>query len=100
MRIRLSVAIVVGLLFCTLAALELPELISLTDDTSNDFSLLDTQQETLVVVSDFHLRQPVSSPLGMSPSSSDRKHPNGPAPVFSSVRTAKESLHLLCTLRT
>jgi hypothetical protein len=39
MRIRLIVATIAGLLFCTLAALEFPELVNLTDDTSNDYSL-------------------------------------------------------------
>ena len=40
LRIKLPFAIVVGLLFCTLATMELPELINLVDDTSNDFSLI------------------------------------------------------------
>jgi hypothetical protein len=38
-RIRICLAVVVGLLFCTLATLELPELVNLSDDTSNDYSL-------------------------------------------------------------
>jgi hypothetical protein len=95
MRIRLTLAIVVGLLFCTLAALELPELINLTDDTSNDFSLLSAQQETSAVVSQSHVRQPI-----ILPARSDRKQPNDRARFVSSVCAAKESLHLLCTLRT
>jgi hypothetical protein len=100
MRIRLSLAIAVGLLFCTLAALELPELLTLTDDTSNDFSLLGAQQETSAVVSQSHVRHMVVRQPIVLPARSDRKQPNERARFVASVRTAKESLHLLCTLRT
>lgn len=40
MRVRLTLAMVVGLLFCALATLEIPELVNLVVDTSNDFSLV------------------------------------------------------------
>ena len=40
MRLKLTLAIAFGLLFCSLAMLEFPELVSLTDNTSNDFSLV------------------------------------------------------------
>jgi len=40
MRVRVIFAIICGLLFCTLVALEFPELMNLTDDTSNDYSLV------------------------------------------------------------
>jgi hypothetical protein len=40
MRIKLILAIAVGLLFCSLATLEFPELLTLSDSTSNDFSLV------------------------------------------------------------
>ena len=39
-RIKLIPAIAVGLLFCSLATLEFPELLTLSDNTSNDFSLV------------------------------------------------------------
>lgn len=100
MRIRLSLAIVVGLLFCTLAALELPELIRLADDTSNDFSLLAAQRETSALVSDSHLRQATILPARILRAWRVRKQPNERPRFVSSVRTAKESLHLLCALRT
>src|SRR5271154_6732592 len=35
---RVGFALIIGLLFCTLGALELPELVNLTDNTSNDYS--------------------------------------------------------------
>src|SRR5271170_4173205 len=40
MRSKLFFFVVVGLLFCSLATLETTEFLTLTDDTSNDFSLL------------------------------------------------------------
>jgi hypothetical protein len=39
MRVQYSVSFVAGLLFCTLVLLEFPELVNLSDDTSNDYSL-------------------------------------------------------------
>jgi hypothetical protein len=39
MRIKVILAIAVGLLFCSLSTLEFPELMSLSDNTSNDFSV-------------------------------------------------------------
>jgi len=39
MHARIKIAAVVVVLLCTVATLELPELLKLTDDTSNDFSL-------------------------------------------------------------
>ena len=44
MRIKLTLAIVVGLLFCALVIREIPELINLVDDTSNDFLSLYSQK--------------------------------------------------------
>jgi hypothetical protein len=40
MRTKFSLTVVVTLLFCGLTPLEFPELLSLTDDTSNDFTLV------------------------------------------------------------
>jgi hypothetical protein len=99
-RNRLSLAIVAGLLFCTLVALELPELLNLTDDTSNDFSLLCTQQDASAVVSQSHVRQTIVRQTIVLPARSDCKQPNERARFISSLRTPKESLHLLCALRT
>lgn len=39
MSIKLALAMAVGLLLCSLATLEFPELVTLSDNTSNDFSL-------------------------------------------------------------
>lgn len=40
MRVKLALATVVGLLLCSLATMEFPELVNLIDDSSNDFSLV------------------------------------------------------------
>lgn len=45
MRAKLILAIVTGLLLCTISTLEVPEFLKLTDDTSNDFSLTTVQNE-------------------------------------------------------
>ena len=39
MSIRLILALLASLLFCTLATFEFPELLNLTDDTSNDYAI-------------------------------------------------------------
>jgi hypothetical protein len=39
-RHRFSLALVISLLFCGLSSLEFPEFVNLTDDTSNDFTLV------------------------------------------------------------
>ncbi len=50
MRAKFIFATLVGLLCCSLATLEITELFELTDDTSNDFSLVGTQQASSAVV--------------------------------------------------
>jgi len=50
MRTNLLLTLVVGLTLCSLAMLEIPELLNLTDDTSNDFSLLVIRQSSPSVV--------------------------------------------------
>jgi len=46
-RAKLILAVVAGLLFCTLSTLEFPEFLKLVDDTSNDYSLLAHVQEAI-----------------------------------------------------
>jgi hypothetical protein len=96
LRSNFMFAVLVGLLFCSLATLETTELLRLTDDTSNDFSILGPKQESSSAV-DFqsHERQPV-----VLSSRSDRKKPDERAHCAPSSRPTKESLHLHCVLRT
>lgn len=49
MRSHLSLAVLVGLLFCGLAAIEIPEFVQLTDDTSNDYTVIVSQSEASAV---------------------------------------------------
>lgn len=44
MRTKLNLVVVVALLFVGLSGLEFPELLTLTDDTSNDFALVISAQ--------------------------------------------------------
>ena len=50
MRIKLTLSIVLGLLFCALVVTEFPELINLIDNTSNDFSLVVFAKDAVTVV--------------------------------------------------
>jgi hypothetical protein len=49
MRSHLSLVVLVGLLFCSLAAIEIPELVNLTDDTSNDYTVIVSQSRASTV---------------------------------------------------
>jgi hypothetical protein len=44
LRHRFCLALVISLLFCGLSSLEFPEFVNLTDDTSNDFTLVISAQ--------------------------------------------------------
>lgn len=44
LRHRFCLALVISLLFCGLSSLEFPEFVNLTDDTSNDFTLVVSAQ--------------------------------------------------------
>ena len=96
MRAKLIFAALLGLLFCSLAALETTELVKLADNTSNDFSLLGTRQEA-------------------SSANVDQSRVVRPKPVPDTYRSgrptvrrrgtgvsypAKDFLHFLCIMRT
>lgn len=70
MRIRLILAVLLGLLFRSLASLEATELARLADDTSNDFSRPHSEHETSSATVRKSLSvQPISFPttdLGLS----------------------------------
>lgn len=44
-RYRICLGVIVSLLFCALGSLEIPELVKLVDDCSNDFTILHSPQE-------------------------------------------------------
>jgi len=96
MRSRLIFAVLLGLLFCSLASLEATELIRLADDTSNDFSLSHSEHETSSAnVRESQSVQPKSLPA------TDESEPRKVRRLFEdSSYAAKDSLHFLCIMRT
>lgn len=96
MRIRLILALVVGLLFCTLSTLEFPELVNLTDDTSNDFSLAVFQTNDSRAVQ----RQARDLPQGTRVKISGNRRQVAALLVDTKPYAIPEVLLLLCTLRT
>jgi hypothetical protein len=96
MRPRFILVAVVSLLFCSLSTLETPELIKLTDDTSNDFSILIHRQETT---------ESICNPAPIARLKVSRPRPVLDfAPVqlrlVSSSRFSPDFLHFLCIQRT
>jgi len=95
-RIRISFSIVVALLFCTLATLELPELINLTDNTSNDYSLTVFQHRDGATARNHAPRLLVADASA---------EPNDERPIpevrfFDLVHPLPDPLRMLCVLRT
>ena len=98
MRIKLALAIVAGLLLCALVVRELPELINLVDDTSNDFSLVVFAKDAVTVVKIQAL------PQGQ-PVMADIQRRQAPLcfpthSLIQNLRTPDDVLHVSCVLRT
>jgi hypothetical protein len=98
MRIKLAFAIVVGLLFCALVIRELPELINLVDDASNDFSVVVLAKDAVTVVK-IHM-----VPQGQ-PVLADIQRRQAPLcfptrSLIQNFRTPDDVLHVSCVLRT
>ncbi len=103
MRIKLTLATVVGLLFCTLATMELPELINLVDDTSNDFSLVVFAENVMTVVKNRMLPQgrPVLADIPRQQAAATfQAHSFASLQTHSLTRTSDDTLHLSCVQRT
>jgi hypothetical protein len=94
MRAKFIFATLVGLLFCSLATLEITEFFELTDDTSNDFSLVGTQQASSAVVPQSLELQPKTNPTTETERPTARRLPP------SASYHARDVLHLLCIMRT
>jgi hypothetical protein len=96
MRTRLIFAVLLGLLFCSLASLEATELVRLADDTSNDFSLPHSEQETSSAI--------VRRSLSVQPTAFPTTDASEPwrvrCRVADSTYPAKDFLHFLCVIRT
>jgi hypothetical protein len=94
MRAKFIFATLVGLLFCSIATLEITELFELTDDTTNDFSLIGTQQASSAVVPQSLELQPKTN------RTTETRWPIArPLPPSASYHV-RDVLHLLCIMRT
>ena len=98
MRIKLTLAMAVGLMFCTLATMELPELIKLVDDTSNDFSLVVIAKDALKIVKIQIL--PPGQPVFADFQRRQAALCFPTHPLIQTFRTPGEVLHVFCVLRT
>jgi hypothetical protein len=97
MRASLILATLFGLLLCSLATLELTELVRLADDTSNDFSLPQSGQESLpVTIRNSHDLRPAVA----SNPPHEYGRPRVCRRVTDSAHLAKDCLHLLCVIKT
>lgn len=96
MRASLIFAALVGLLFCSLATLEITELLKLADDASNDFSLLGTQQEASAAA----VRESRDLQPRLAPTTHGFERPRVRRRPAGSSYPAKDFLHFLCIMRT
>jgi hypothetical protein len=99
MRTKLTLATVIGLLFCTLATMELPELIKLVDNTSNDFSLIVFAESTVTAVKTRMLPQgrPVSAHVQSRQTAAYFQSHS----LFRNLQASDDDmLHVLCVQRT
>ena len=95
MRAKVIFATLVGLLFCSLATLEITELANLSDDTSNDFLAFDSQQAPSEIVD-----QSIELQSKNNPTADDGERPTVSRWLESDSHHAKGALHLLCIMRT
>jgi len=96
MRSRLIFTTLVVLLLCSLGTLETTELLNLADDTSNDFSLLGSQQQTASAV----VRESVEGQPRVVPPTDGSERPRVRRQAAGSSRPGKDFLHFLCIMRT
>jgi len=91
------IATLVGLLACAVVAAELPELITLTDNVSNDFAIhkaSTSQPTTKMCAARCNASQAITKDLGIS-------EPAGLTSSFDAVKPTASSLYILLrTLRT
>lgn len=96
MRAKLILAALFGLLLCSLVTLEITELSRLADDTSNDFSLPQSGQES----SSAAVRESRDLQPRVIPTAHWCERPRVFRHTAGSSCTAKDFLHSLCVIRT
>ena len=97
MRVKLVLAMIAGMLFCTLATLEVPELLTLTDNTSNDYSLTAVQEATPPAVARQTAKPPRVQPFK---SVTPRRQSAARLQAVSFEPSVADFLRSLCVLRT
>ena len=101
MRTKVILGFVVGLLLCSLSTLEVPEFLSLSNDTSNDYSLVSTQEDpTLMVERQVSSRIEGDVVPARASAQVRRDPPVDQVSGRDSVKTGDNLLHSLCILRT
>jgi len=102
MNVRVGFALIIGLLFCTLGTLELPELVTLTDNTSNDYSTSVFQDQTASTIQEDKQVPDATLQAVASQQKSERRTvwQMRYARSLSASAAQSDSLHLFCILRT
>lgn len=96
MRSHLSLAVLVGLLFCGLAAIEIPELVQLTDDTSNDYTVVVSQSKASAV----NDGQQSGAAAIVARSNAVSGYNRAPRSPHGATYRSNDVLHLCCVQRT
>jgi hypothetical protein len=96
MRATLIFVALVGLLFCSLATVQITELARLADDTSNDCSLEHSLQETSSAI----VRQNPEPLPKTVPTAGENERPEVRCRTVAPTYPASDFLHLLCIMRT
>src|SRR5580704_15237849 len=95
---RISLTIVMGLLLCALPTLEVPEFLSLTDNTSNDYSAPVFQGNGCSAAQ--NLAPCVAQDTVFTNPPVEFAEPAAQPEPFGSVDLSSDLLHLLCVQRT
>jgi len=96
-RHRFCLALVVSMLFCGLSSIEIPELTRLTDDTSNDFTLVEVASTPSCTASESSSTGTIQA---VRVSDSHPEYRLQPFVSLASGHSPSGYLHLLCVHRT
>jgi hypothetical protein len=96
-RGNLIFVVLAAVLFCTVSVMEIPELLRLADDTSNDFSITDVREISAPAV---EAQQRCADTVPFVVSTAPRFEPSAPVQSRKFDPLFDERLHSLCILRT
>jgi hypothetical protein len=97
---RVGFVLIIGLLFCTLGTLELPELVNLTDNTSNDYSTSVFQNQKESIVKEDKQLPSVAPRTVLAQLTGERQTIRRMGYAQSLPAAQSDSLHFFCILRT